>query len=79
MAIHDEIKQAIEGAIEGSTAEVFDGNGGGHFRLRVTSTAFDGKSLLNKQRMVLSAIKHLMAGDMAPVHAVDKIETVIPD
>ena len=79
MAIHDDIKQAIEGAIEGSTAEVFDGNGGGPFRLRVTSAAFDGKSLLNKQRMVLSAIKHLMAGDMAPVHAVDKIETIIPD
>ena len=79
MGIHDQIKQAIESAIDDSTAEVFDGNGGGHFRLRVTAKAFDGQTLLKKQRMVLSAIKHLMAGDMAPVHAVDKIETVVPE
>jgi hypothetical protein len=28
--------------------------------------------------MVLSAIAHLMKGDGAPVHAVDKIETITP-
>ena len=31
--------------------------------------------LLAKQRLVLSAIKDLMGGDDAPVHAIDSIET----
>ena len=78
MSIQEQIKTSIEAAIDSSVAEVENGSGGGHFRIRVTSTAFEGKSLLNKQRLVMSAIKHLMAGDMAPVHAVDKLETIIP-
>jgi len=70
------IKTAVEAAIAGSSAEV--AGGGGHFEIIVTSAAFAGQSLLNKQRMVLTAIAHLMKGDSAPVHAVDKIETRIP-
>ena len=70
------IKTSVEGAIAGATAEV--SGGGGHFEIVVTSTAFAGQSLLAKQRMVLSAIAHLMKGEDAPVHAVDKIETKTP-
>ena len=50
----------------------------GHYSLAVTSAAFEGKSLLAKQRLVYSAITHLMGGDDAPVHAIDKLHTRLP-
>lgn len=75
-SIHDAIREAVEAAIPESTVMV--AGGGGHFEIDVTSAAFGGKSMLQKQRMVLSAIKHLMAGDRAPVHAVDSIKTHVP-
>ncbi|MFZ6184907.1 hypothetical protein [Nannocystis pusilla] len=31
-----------------------------------------------QQRLVYGAIAHLMAGDMAPVHAVDSLRTIVP-
>jgi len=34
--------------------------GGGHWRIGVVSTAFAGKSMLEQQRLVLGAIKHLI-------------------
>ena len=39
---------------------------------------FDGKKTLEKQRMVYSGLKELMAGNNAPLHAIDKLETLIP-
>jgi len=39
---------------------------------------FAGKSRLESQRLVLGSIKHLMAGDLAPVHAVDRLGTRTP-
>ena len=59
-----------------STAEVR--GEGGHFEIRVTSPAFEGKSLLQKQRLVYKAMGSFMHGDNAPVHAVDKMETLTP-
>ena len=70
------IKDAIEAAIEG--AEVEASGMGGHFEIRVVSRQFADKSTLAKHRLVLNAISHLMAGDRAPVHAVDRLETVVP-
>jgi stress-induced morphogen len=72
----DAIREAVEAAIPGATATAT--GGGGHYEIDVTSAQFAGKTMLQKQRMVLSAIKHLMAGDRAPVHAVDKIRTRDP-
>jgi len=74
--ITDAVRTAIEDAIEGSRAEVT--GGGGHYQIVVTSAAFAGKSMLESQRLVYSAIAHLMAGDMAPVHAVDSLKTRTP-
>lgn len=75
-SITEAVRTAIEGAIEGATAEV--SGGGGHYQIVVTSPVFAGKNMLESQRLVYSAIAHLMAGDMAPVHAVDSIKTRIP-
>lgn len=59
-------------------AKVQVAGGGGHYRIAVVSTGFEGKGLLDRQRLVLSSIKHLLAGDRAPVHAVDSLETTTP-
>jgi len=75
--INTQIEAAILGAIPDAQVVVAQPSGG-HFTIEVTSSAFEGKSLLGKQRLVYSAIKELMAGDRAPVHAVDKLITNTP-
>lgn len=46
--------------------------GGGHFRVRIVSAAFDGKSLLEQHRLVNAALRDLIGGE---VHALG-LETV---
>ncbi len=72
-SITDAIQEAIVAKIPDAKVEA--AGGGGHFTIEVVSPVFAGKSMLESQRLVLSAIKHLMAGEMAPVHAVDSIKT----
>jgi acid stress-induced BolA-like protein IbaG/YrbA len=71
-----QIRTAIESALPCDAIEVR--GSGGHFEIRVVSASFAGKNTLAKQRLVFSAIAHLMKGDGAPVHAIDKLETVAP-
>ena len=77
MPIEDQIKQAIESQIPDSTAEV--GGDGRHFEIKVVSTIFEGKRTLEKQRIVYSALNELMAGSNAPVHAIARLETLVPE
>lgn len=72
--ITDDIAAAIANSIEGARVTAIEASPG-HFEITVVSAAFAGKSLLQKQRMVLSPLKTLMAGDGAPVHAIDRIVT----
>jgi len=74
--INEAIRAAIVRDIPDAVVQVQ--GSGGHFVIEVTSTVFEGKSLLNKQRVVYRAIKELMAGDAAPVHAVDSLITKLP-
>jgi len=53
-------------------------NSPGHFGLDVVSPVFAGKSRLQQQQLVYGAIKQLMAGDHAPVHAIDSLTTRLP-
>ncbi len=69
----DELKSRILEALPGSIVEVT--GGGGHFTIAVEASQFEGKNTLAKQRLVYSAIKDLMAGDDAPVHAIDHLTT----
>jgi len=69
--IEAEVKLAIEEALPGASAEVH--GGGGHFEIEVVYADFAGKRILAQQRLVYSAIAHLMAGDNAPLHAVDRM------
>jgi acid stress-induced BolA-like protein IbaG/YrbA len=70
------LREAIESAIPSSKADV--SGAGGHFTIDVVSPAFAGLGMLESQRLVYSAIAHLMKGDLAPVHAVDKLKTRAP-
>ncbi|MEQ9320916.1 MAG: BolA family protein [Polyangiaceae bacterium] len=77
--VEDAIREAIQQNIDGVTAVEVSSPAGGHFEIAVTSPAFEGKSTLERHRLVLNAIKELMAGgDGAPVHAVDSIRTKLP-
>lgn len=75
-SIPDAITKAILARLPDATVEA--AGGGGHYRISVVSAGFEGKGLLERQRLVLGAIKHLLAGDRAPVHAVDSLETRTP-
>ena len=77
MTIEEQIKLAIEKYIPDSTAYV--GGDGRHFEIKVVSNEFAGKRTLEKQRMVYSALKELMDGSNAPVHAIASLETLTPD
>lgn len=53
-------------------------NSPGHFELEVVSPVFAGKSMVQQQQLVYGAIKTLMSGDPAPVHAIDRLKTRVP-
>jgi len=70
------IREAIQGRV--ADAAIAVEGGGGHYTIEVVSPAFAGLSKLESQRLVYGAIAHLMAGDSAPVHAVDTLKTRTP-
>jgi acid stress-induced BolA-like protein IbaG/YrbA len=70
----DELRSSIEGAIQGAKVEV-NAASPGHFEIRVVSESFEGQSRVKQQQTVYAAIAHLMKGDVAPVHAIDRLET----
>jgi stress-induced morphogen len=72
-ALRDAIVAAIPDAQVTATA-----NSPGHYQLDVVSPVFAGKSMVQQQQVVYGAIKELMAGDQAPVHAIDRLKTRVP-
>ena len=62
-----ELKQRIEAAIPGASADVEDITGGGdHFRAVIVSDAFAGRSRLDQHRMVYDVFGEEVGG---PIHA----------
>jgi acid stress-induced BolA-like protein IbaG/YrbA len=76
-SVTDALRDAIREKIPDCQVQV--SGGGGHFTIDVTSALFAGKSMLESQRLVYSAITHLMTGDAPPVHAVDSLKTRVPE
>ncbi len=70
-----QMRAAIEAALPDASVEVVK-NSPGHFQIKVVSPAFAGKSRVRQQQMVLSAIADLMKGEAAPVHAIDRLDTL---
>jgi stress-induced morphogen len=77
MPSSEELKQRIEAAIPGSSAQVEDLTGGGdHFRATVTSDAFEGLGRLQQHRMVYDVFGAEVGG---PIHALSiKTQTRTP-
>jgi stress-induced morphogen len=57
MALVDDVKQLIEGALPGATVEVIDEGGGDHLRVNVTASQFDGLSRLEQHKLVKNAVR----------------------
>jgi acid stress-induced BolA-like protein IbaG/YrbA len=74
--VREAITSSIKSALPDAAVEV--SGGGGHYHIAVVSAGFAGKSLLESQRLVLGAIKHLINGAAPPVHAVDSLITKTP-
>jgi stress-induced morphogen len=71
----DELKQRIEGALPGASAEVYDTTGtGDHFRAEVVSERFDGLSRIEQHQLVYSIFGDEVGG---PIHALS-IKTSTP-
>jgi stress-induced morphogen len=67
MPTTDELKQRIETAIPGSSAEVIDLTGGGdHFRASVVAAEFAGLSRIEQHRRVYAVFGPDIGG---PIHA----------
>jgi acid stress-induced BolA-like protein IbaG/YrbA len=76
LSLPDQVRARIETAFPGADVQVT--GSGGHFQIRVVSERFEGLNTLKKQRLVYAAFKDMMAGDAAPVHAVDSMITLTP-
>jgi acid stress-induced BolA-like protein IbaG/YrbA len=75
-AVDEAIRSSIKAKLPDAVVAV--AGGGGHYTIEVVSTAFAGKTMLEQQRLVLGAIKHLINGAAPPVHAVDSLVTKTP-
>jgi acid stress-induced BolA-like protein IbaG/YrbA len=71
------IQAAIADALPNAEIEVLP-QGPGHFEIKVKDAAFDGLSRVKQQQLVYGAITELMAGSNPPVHAVDRLECLVP-
>lgn len=71
MEFTEQVASAIREALPGAVVHV--NGGGGHFEIHVVSATFEGQRLLQRQRAVYAAIAPFMAGDAAPLHAVDRM------
>ena len=71
------LRDAVLGAIPDATVTA-TANSPGHFELEVVAPIFAGKSMVQQQQVVYGAIKQLMAGEQAPVHAIDRLKTKTP-
>jgi acid stress-induced BolA-like protein IbaG/YrbA len=69
-----DLERAIAGAFPEARVEVH-ANSPGHFEIRVVSASFAQQSRVVQQQRVYAAIAHLMKGDAAPVHAIDRLVT----
>jgi stress-induced morphogen len=75
--ITGELERAISAAFSGATIEV-RAKSPGHFEIRVVSASFAEQNRVTQQQRVYAAIAHLMKGDEAPVHAIDRLHTETP-
>ena len=75
--IAERVRAAIARSMPDATIDVRP-QGPGHFEITVTDAAFADLSRVKQQQLVYGAITELMAGANPPVHAVDRLECLVP-
>jgi stress-induced morphogen len=75
--MQQELERAVREVFPDGTVDV-EANSPGHYSIRVVSASFDGQTRVKQQQRVYAAIAHLMKGDAAPVHAIDRLRTEVP-
>ena len=75
--IAGQLKSDIEAALPAAEVEV-RAVSPGHFEIEVVSAEFEGLNRVKQQQKVYAAIQERMAGDQAPVHAIDRMVTRTP-
>jgi acid stress-induced BolA-like protein IbaG/YrbA len=75
--VPEQMRERIAKVIPDAVIEI-EAAGPGHFEICVTSAAFEGKSRVQQQQLVYGAITDLMAGATPPVHAVDRLQCLVP-
>ena len=76
MALADDVKTLIEGALPGADVDVADEGGGDHLRVQVSAPQFEGLSLIEQHRLVKNAVRE--RSDTGELHSLN-IKTSIPD
>jgi stress-induced morphogen len=76
-ALVTQLRERIEREIPGARAGVRCASPG-HFEIEVEAAAFAGQPRVRQHQLVYAAIAPLLAGDAAPVHAIDRLECRIP-
>jgi stress-induced morphogen len=76
MALVDDVKTLIEGALPGSTVEVIDEGGGDHLRANVSASQFEGLSLIEQHRLVKDAVRE--RSETGELHSLS-IKTSVPE
>ena len=77
VVIAREVRDAIAHELPDAEVEVLPVSPG-HFEIRVVWAGFADKNRVQQQQAVYKAITPFMTGDAPPVHAVDKMECVVP-
>jgi acid stress-induced BolA-like protein IbaG/YrbA len=75
-SVEEAIRTAVMAKLPDAIVDV--SGSGGHWQISVVSTGFANKSLLERQRLVLGALRHLIDGPAPPIHAVDQLTTRTP-
>ncbi|HEX3294111.1 MAG TPA: BolA/IbaG family iron-sulfur metabolism protein [Solirubrobacterales bacterium] len=76
MALVDDVKSLIEGALPGAEVEVIDEGGGDHLRVNVTATQFQGLNRIDQHRLVKNAVRE--RSDSGELHSLS-VKTSVPE
>jgi acid stress-induced BolA-like protein IbaG/YrbA len=74
--LSDTIKQRIESALPNSEAEVRLVSDR-HYEISVVSALFKNQPQVKQHQQIYATITDLMHGDSAPIHAIDRMETLV--
>ena len=76
MALVEDVKTLIEGALPGAKVDVFDEGGGNHLRVDVTASQFEGLSRIDQHRLVKNAVRE--RSDTGELHSLS-VKTSVPE